>query len=85
MSILKTTYQDNAFLTADDRAALENERDPYYRQVYTLGDWGVLGDVIFRAWRQEELHARAAAEERALYGLDFGFAADPCALRALRL
>lgn len=79
VSILKTTYQDNAFLTADDRAALENERDPYYRQVYTLGDWGVLGDVIFRAWRQEELHARAAAEERALYGLDFGFAADPCA------
>ena len=61
VSILKTTYQDNAFLTADDRAALENERDPYYRQVYTLGDWGVLGDVIFRAWRQEELHARAAA------------------------
>ena len=79
VSILKTTYQDNAFLTADDRAALENERDPYYRQVYTLGDWGVLGDVIFRAWRQEELHARAAAEERALYGLDFGFAAAPCA------
>lgn len=79
VSILKTTYQDNAFLTADDRAALENERDPYYRQVYTLGDWGVLGDVIFRAWRQEDLRARAAAEERALYGLDFGFAADPCA------
>ena len=31
--ILKTTYHDNAFLTEDDRNALENERDPYFRAV----------------------------------------------------
>ena len=37
MSILKTTYLDNRFLTQDDRDALENESDQYYRDVYTLG------------------------------------------------
>lgn len=77
-SILKTTYRDNRFLTDDDRAALESEKDPYYREVYTEGNWGVLGDVIFRNWRVEdlsELHARA---DKVYMGLDFGFSSDPC-------
>lgn len=79
LSILKTTYRDNTFLTDDDRQALEGERDPYFYQVYTLGNWGVLGDVIFPAFRQEDLSARRAQEESPRFGLDFGFAADPCA------
>ena len=37
LSILKTTYLDNRFLTQDDRDALEKESDQYYRNVYTLG------------------------------------------------
>lgn len=79
VSILKTTYRDNAFLTQDDRQALESERDAYYRQVYTLGNWGVMGEMIFTNWRQQDLSQRAMSEEKACYGLDFGFAADPCA------
>ncbi len=78
VSILKTTYKDNRFLTADDRAALENEKDPYFREVYTLGNWGVLGDVIFRNWRVEDLQPIAAAYPLRYYGLDFGFSSDPC-------
>ena len=79
LSILKTTYRDNGFLTDDDRAALENEKDPYYRAVYTLGEWGVLGENIFTRWRTEDLsHLRLSAEKN-LFGLDFGFASDPCA------
>lgn len=78
VSILKTTYKDNRFLTADDRAALENEKDPYFREVYTLGNWGVLGDVIFRNWRVEDLQPIAAAYPLHYYGLDFGFSSDPC-------
>lgn len=77
--ILKTTYRDNAFLTPDDRAALEAEQDPYFYRVYTLGDWGVLGDVIFPRFTQQDLSQRLAAEEKRHCGLDFGFAADPCA------
>ena len=79
VSILKTTYKDNRFLTADDRAALENEKDPYFREVYTLGNWGVLGDIIFRNWRTEDLAPLSAAYPQRLFGLDFGFSSDPCA------
>jgi phage terminase large subunit len=77
LSILKTTYKDNNFLTQDDRDALENEKDPYYRNVYTLGNWGVLGDVIFRNWRVEDLSGMNT--DKPLFGLDFGFSSDPAA------
>lgn len=79
VSILKTTYKDNRFLTDDDRAALENEKDSYFREVYTLGNWGVLGDVVFRNWHAEDLSDVAAAYPLRYYGLDFGFSSDPCA------
>jgi len=79
MSILKTTYKDNRFLTDDDRLALENEQDEYYRNVYTLGNWGVLGDVIFRNWRVENLDEFEKQADRLFFGLDFGFSSDPAA------
>lgn len=55
LSILKTTYKDNKFLTPDDIYSLENESDEYFRNVYTYGNWGVLGHVIFKNWHVEEL------------------------------
>lgn len=79
LSILKTTYKDNRFLTADDRFALENEKDPYFRDVYTYGNWGVLGDVVFRNWRTEDLFETAKTYPLRYFGLDFGFSSDPCA------
>ncbi len=82
VSILKTTYKDNRFLTADDVKALENERDPYFYQVYTLGNWGVTGDVILTNWRVEALPDPVPGETR--MGLDFGFASDPCGFVLLR-
>jgi phage terminase large subunit len=79
LSILKTTYLDNRFLTQEDRDALENEKDEYYRNVYSLGNWGVLGDVIFRNWHTEDLTERKRTADKLLFGLDFGFSSDPCA------
>lgn len=79
LSILKTTYKDNRFLTEDDRLALENEKDPYYREVYSLGNWGVLGDVIFRNWRVDDLSELKKTADKLYFGLDFGFSSDPCA------
>ena len=43
LSILKTTYKDNRFLTEQDIRALESETDKYFYEVYTLGNWGVQG------------------------------------------
>lgn len=80
LSILKTTYKDNKFLTADDRKGLEQETDSYYYQVYTLGNWGVLGDVIFTNWRVEDLSQMTDQFTNRRNGLDFGFSSDPAAV-----
>jgi phage terminase large subunit len=83
LSILKTTYKDNRFLTADDIESLENETDPYYHSVYTLGNWGVLGAVIFKNWKVQDLSELRKSFDRIRHGLDFGFANDPNALADL--
>lgn len=82
LSILKTWYIHNRFLTADDVHDLENEQDEYYRDVYTFGKWGVLGDVIFKNWRVEDLSGQANQFTNYRNGLDFGFSSDPAAVAA---
>lgn len=78
--ILKTTYKDNRFLTADDVRDLENETDQYYRDVYTLGNWGVLGNVIFTNWEVRDLSSMRDQFTNHRNGLDFGFSSDPAAM-----
>lgn len=79
VSILKTTYKDNLFLTQDDITALENETDKYYYEVYTLGNWGVMGAVIFKNWRVEDFSDLESTFDNYRHGIDFGFADDPFA------
>lgn len=94
--ILKTTYKDNEFLTTDDIKSLENEKDPYYYNVYTLGNWGVVGEVIFKNWHVEDLRAIVDLGGNRLVplyktfdnirnGLDFGFSSDPATVVRLHL
>lgn len=80
LTILKTTYKDNKFLTADDIYQLENEKDTYYHNVYTLGNWGIVGGVIFKNWRMEDLSEISKTFTTFNNGLDFGFSSDPAAL-----
>ena len=80
LSILKTTYKDNRYLTTEDIHDLESETDAYYHSVYTLGNWGILGHVIFTNWRVEDLTEMAAQWTNRRNGLDFGFSSDPAAL-----
>ncbi|NUU96754.1 PBSX family phage terminase large subunit [Marinitoga sp. 1138] len=75
--ILKTTYRNNKFLTTDDIERIESETDPYYRDVYIEGNWGILGNVIFRNWKVEDTSKYNF--DRYINGLDFGFANDPAA------
>lgn len=44
-----STYKDNGFLDEEAKAVLEayKDTDPYYYDVYCLGQWGVLGNTIF--------------------------------------
>ena len=79
--ILKTTYKDNlSFLEQDDVDDLENEKDPYSLNVYTHGNWGVLGKLVFTNWKVEDLSAIKNQFGTYNNGLDFGFANDPTAL-----
>jgi len=80
LSILKTTYKDNRFLTKQDHKDLENERDKYRYNVYTLGNWGILGHVIFTNWKVMDLSGMHAQFTNHRYGLDFGYSVDPSAL-----
>lgn len=79
--IMKTTYKDNKFLSPDDIYELENETDPYYRDVYTNGNWGVLGHLVFKNFKVEEIPDEdKKCFDRLKIGLDFGFTNDPTAI-----
>ena len=77
--ILKTTYKNNSFLMPDDIVRLESETDKYWRDVYLLGNWGVLGKVIFTNWRTEDLTDKRKTVSTFHNGLDFGYSSDPAA------
>jgi len=77
--ILKTTHVDNHFLDPEDHDELENEQDPYWKEVYTLGNWGSLGDSILTNWSVEDLSGKKSGFSNIRHGLDFGFSSDPAA------
>jgi len=80
LSIQKTWYIHNKFLTDGDIADLQKETDDYYFQVYSLGNWGQLSGAIFTNWRVEDLSAMTDQFTNRRNGLDFGFSSDPAAM-----
>ena len=80
LTILKTWYIHNRYLTPDDIDDLLNESDQYFRDVYTFGNWGVLGDVIFTNWEVRELTDELKHFTNHRFGLDFGFSSAPSAV-----
>ena len=77
--ILKTIFPDNEFLDDDEKKDLREEKDMYFFQVYSLGNWGVLGDLIFRNARMEDFSDIESTFDNYRNGLDWGFADDPLA------
>jgi phage terminase large subunit len=77
--IVKTWHIHNEFLTPDDIEDLLSETDEYSREVYTLGNWGVLGDTIFKNYEIRDLGSERESFDKLRYGLDFGFGVDPSA------
>jgi len=77
LSVLKTTHLDNEFLDDEDHLLLEEEEDEYWYQVYTLGNFGILGDAIFTNWRTADLSKISKSFDRIRNGLDFGYSSDP--------
>ena len=82
MYIMHSTHWDNGFLTYDDHVRYESYRfiNQYFYNVYCLGNWGVLGDIIFEKVKLANFGADFIATIPEQYvGLDFGNK-DPNAL-----
>ncbi len=81
--ILKTTYLDNKFIDSAYRNKLESykDSDPYMYQVYTLGNFGVLGNVIFKNWEVRELSEEEKTFNNFRYGLDWGYNDPFCVIK----
>lgn len=80
--LLHSTYKDNKFLEQQDRDRLESfkEISPYHYMVYALGEWGVLGDLIFTNWSTRDLTKETINTDDVRGGGDFGFTNDPTAV-----
>lgn len=81
VTILKTTYKDNKFLDEEyirELQALKN-KDYYFYQVYALGEWGQLGNIIYTNYIVEDIPTDDKLYKAIYYGLDFGYN-DPSAL-----
>jgi len=73
-SILKTTYKNNAYLEEEDKVAIENlkREDKTYYDIYALGNWGVLGNLIFTNYVIENFDLKAEDFDETCWGIDFG-------------
>ena len=71
--ILKTTYRDNRFLDDEYKQVINNlqHEDTTYYNIYGLGEWGVLGNLIYSNW--EVVPDVPASFDEIIWGLDFGF------------
>ena len=82
---ITTDYRCNEFLDEADRRLFEEmkRRDPRRYQVAALGEWGVSEGLVYENWEKkcfdpDEVRSRQGI--RAVFGLDFGYTADPTAL-----
>jgi len=71
--ILKTTYLDNKFLDDEYKQVINNlqHEDTTYYNIYGLGEWGVLGNLVYGNW--EVVSDVPASFDEIIWGLDFGF------------
>ncbi len=76
--VVHSTYRDNAFLDEGYRAVLEGyrESDPYYYEVYCLGQWGVFGRTMFDA-RAVQRRLAALTESGVRGRFEFETMTDP--------
>lgn len=81
--ILKTTYLDNPFLSADYIQRMEHMKitNPARWKIEALGDFVSLDKLVYQNWRVEEFDHSKIKGDLAI-GLDFGFVNDPSALVA---
>jgi phage terminase large subunit len=74
--ILKTTHQDNKFYGEEERKELLKFKDidKYYYDVYVLGNWGVLGNIVFNNYDIEhDFDDNEHTLDNIFIGMDYGY------------
>ena len=71
--ILKTTYKNNPYLDANYLKMIDDlkEQDSDYYDIYGLGNWGTLKNIIYKPF--EITGSFPAEPDEVIYGLDFGY------------
>jgi phage terminase large subunit len=86
---LKTDYTCNEFLDKADIKFFEEmkKKNPRRFQVEGLGNWGVAEGLVFDNWEEREFDKseliKSRPHIRVLFGLDFGYTADPTGLACM--
>ena len=67
-----STYKDNPFLDQVyiDRLEGLSSQDANYYNIYALGQWGILADLIYSGFKVVDVPTRSS---EVTYGLDFGY------------
>lgn len=82
VKIVKTTYQDNKFLSDEYRAELEHlkDRNPAYYRIYCLGEFATLDKLVFPVYTTKIVSETDIQGLKRWIGLDFGYINDPSAI-----
>lgn len=82
VKIVKTTYQDNKFLSDEYRAELERlkDRNPAYYRIYCLGEFATLDKLVFPVYQTKIVSEADIDGLKRWIGLDFGYINDPSAI-----
>jgi len=69
----RTTYKDNRYIDEQYIGVLNNlkEQNEEYYNIYALGEWGVLKNIIYKPF--EIAVSFPAVFDETIYGLDFGY------------
>lgn len=80
--VIKTTYQDNDFLSDEYRAELERlkDRNPAYYRIYCLGEFATLDKLVFPTYTKKIISDTEISGLKRWIGLDFGYINDPSAI-----
>ena len=80
--VVKTTYKNNKFLSAEYIAELERlqYRNPAYYRIYTLGEFATLDKLVFPTYTTKIISDEEVKGLPRWIGLDFGYINDPSAL-----
>lgn len=82
VKIVKTTYQDNRFLSEEYRQELERlkDRNPAYYRIYALGEFATLDKLVFPVYATKIVSKAEVQGLKRWIGLDFGYINDPSAI-----